>query len=71
MTEEEAKEKWCPAVRCGSGDDSSSVNSTVSGRDDFDRNPEWSRCLGSACMMWQGDSCGLVAPDRIDVTNHY
>jgi hypothetical protein len=48
VTEEEAKNKWCPEARVGvyAGNGGVSVN----------RNPETEdeiRCIGSACMMWR------------------
>lgn len=48
LTEEKAKEKWCPAVRCkATGTTYSPQNCGFQ-----DRNPKHSRCIGSQCMMW-------------------
>lgn len=47
MTEDEAKTKWCPMVR------SSDTDQTVDNAYISDRNPSYSRCIGSDCMMWR------------------
>ena len=47
MTEDEAKTKWCPMVR------SSDADQTVDNAYISDRNPSYSRCIGSDCMMWR------------------
>lgn len=58
MTEDQAKQKWCPMVRTRSAENEVAVNrgKTIVG----------SNCIGSACMMgcnekgeWRG-SCGLT-----------
>lgn len=51
-TEQEAKAKWCPQARFVIGDDganSSNRHESIAGDED---NPEYARCIGSACMMW-------------------
>ena len=47
MTEDEAKTKWCPMVR------SSDLEKDVDNCYIKDRNPTYSRCIGSDCMMWR------------------
>ena len=62
VTEQEAKNKWCPMVR--SETDGNSINALS----DEKRNPEWSRCIGSSCMMmaikaillWKIQASGLI-----------
>lgn len=51
MTEDEAKSKWCPAVRLtASGSGEWHVNRPPGSRPD---NREDYMCLGSACMAWR------------------
>jgi len=47
MTEDEAKTKWCPMVR------SSDLEKDVDNCYIKDRNPTYSRCIASDCMMWR------------------
>lgn len=44
LTEEQAKEKWCPMVRCAPGGDN--ANADGGGRRDR-------YCIASRCMMWR------------------
>jgi hypothetical protein len=50
INDKEAKKKWCPMVRdySESGPSCNSSSNISKGR-----NPEWSRCIGSECMMWR------------------
>lgn len=50
MTEDEAKEKWCPFARAGiyAGNGAVAVNRHTMAVSDSD-----TRCIGSGCMMWQ------------------
>lgn len=50
MTEEEAKQKWCPMVRASI----SQGDGNASNRDCHRPNeaPEYAQCIGSKCMMW-------------------
>lgn len=57
MTEDEAKNKWCPFARVASLDDD---REDVSARNRWSRDGEtkWgpvagAACIGSACMAWQ------------------
>lgn len=60
MAEEEAKTKWCPMVRCGN---------SAENCHSLDRNPEYSRCIASECMMWRWDGtsgwCGVAGPRQV------
>jgi hypothetical protein len=54
-TEQEAKAKWCPQVRFVPILDDVALSPAnrlgpEKGGDDY--NPAFSRCIGSACMMW-------------------
>lgn len=49
MTEDEAKQKWCPFARCGNEPGCNRSGRNRSGRD-FAAEPY---CLGSDCMMWR------------------
>ena len=54
-TESEAKEKWCPQVRFVpilEGNALSPANRLGPERGPDLDNPHFSRCIGSACMMW-------------------
>ena len=65
MTEEEAKQKWCPMVRLGNAyaPDGDSVSWDNRGNGYHETN-----CIGSECMAWRlahadshsTGSCGLV-----------
>jgi len=68
MTEEQAKQKWCPMVRAADNtSDNNSANASAS-VDGDGRNPPYARCIGSNCMMWRQDTgqnvgeCGLTMP---------
>ena len=62
MTEEEAKTKWCPMARVNyTVEDSKWQGEALTNRGDFLKaGPPDMLCLASGCMMWEGDSCGLV-----------
>jgi hypothetical protein len=47
MTEEQAKEKWCPMVHSYSGSPAGGGFFTSGGDN------RYARCIGSACMMWR------------------
>ncbi len=51
LTEEQAKEKWCPFARVVIGDEvaRASGNRFTSGH----YHNEAARCLGSGCMLWK------------------
>ena len=48
MTEQEAKQKWCPMVRIDTGV-SSSYNAFKAAKEQVNEG----RCIGSDCMMWR------------------
>jgi hypothetical protein len=48
MTEEQARSKWCPMVRCDGPD-----NGGPGGPRDNSRNPELARCIGPECALWR------------------
>lgn len=53
MTEEEAKQKWCPFVRINMpGSSQQGFNRTVRERDNS-LLPPGAKCIGSACMAWR------------------
>lgn len=57
LTENEARTKWCPFVRCGGldadGVSDSGINRHVILRiNEENPNPTYSRCIGRECMMW-------------------
>jgi hypothetical protein len=61
VTEEEARNKWCPFARVHTPD---RTGSTAANRD-FDGLRRGSQCIASDCMMWRKDSqstgyCGLA-----------
>ena len=52
-TEEEAKTKWCPAIRfTGAGTSTDFEFATNRGEDYFDRS---FHCIASECMAWRWD----------------
>ena len=58
MTEEEAKTKWCPFVRATRAMDAISpahnrVCFAEAGQMMVNTNPDFSHCIGSACMAWR------------------
>lgn len=77
MTEDEAKQKWCPYVQVVALPEGGQYLYT--NRFGYVNDP-WCRCLGSACMMWEpereavetvtgenrlvrgGGYCGMVKP---------
>jgi len=65
MTEDAARTKWCPMVRCGSGDDNSAVNCVINPAYPDARSPQYARCIASGCAMWRFEAgrtfghCGL------------
>lgn len=67
LTEQEAKTKWCPHVRCLRGVVSLGVAMSAAANADYnDRHPEYARCIGSECMAWRRKSgtagfCGLAS----------
>lgn len=48
MTEEQARQKWCPMFRLAGDDDSTAYNVT-GGNGDY----VFAHCIGSRCMMWR------------------
>lgn len=54
MTEEQAKTKWCPMIRAGTHGANYHVAGNWRGDQitDVDER-EYTRCQGSACMMWR------------------
>lgn len=58
MTEDEAKTKWCPAVRIAPSSDS---HHAVTNREDRaleTPGPVSTNCIGSACMAWRRINSG-------------
>jgi hypothetical protein len=56
VTEDEAKTKWCPFARVGSGASGlGSLNRDAHPDSMFGRNqlPQLSMCIASACMAWR------------------
>lgn len=53
MTEDEAKTKWCPMVRCDEMHNRGQAN-----RPDGSYN-----CIASGCMMWRWDKNEIRHPD--------
>lgn len=54
MTEEEAKQKWCPFVRVlVAPNDATWQGSMVTNRGDVPAEPADTRCLGSDSMAWR------------------
>jgi hypothetical protein len=63
MTEEQAKEKWCPFARVAGISSRGAIN-----RDDKSGEPDvCARCIASDCMAWRSD--GIEAHD--DEVVHY
>jgi len=67
MTEEEAKAKWCPFVRCGnvSRDSDNVINRFVHNDGHF----EGLRCIGSQCMTWRWEA--LPSAGQFGQTVHH
>ncbi len=68
MTEDDAKQRWCPLVRFKSGNTGSETT--------FNRSGGWptgnvhpdTACIGSKCMAWRGKmEPRNVAPDPSDI----
>ena len=76
LTEPQAREKWCPMVRAGVYGEAGSVlkpsmNFDVAIAVNRDpRNPELSRCIASACMMWRSGTT-IAARENGDVERGY
>jgi hypothetical protein len=51
MTEEEAKQKWCPMVRYYDRNSEMAYNAWY----DTSGGEGRCKCIGSACMMWRWD----------------
>lgn len=71
VTEEQAKEMWCPMARLVSATGRATMgplNRVIDARQDkANLNPIDARCLGSKCMMWRWYNddlgrCGLAGP---------
>jgi hypothetical protein len=58
MTEEEAKEKWCPMARCADPENSA-INKVYF--EDINN-----RCLATGCMMWRWE----ITPEAQKLNNH-
>lgn len=77
MIEAEAKKKWCPMVRAGTKGSNFFVSGNWQGNEitEIDTR-EYTRCIGSACMMWRwsmladddGQALGITAKSK---TNGY
>jgi hypothetical protein len=55
MTEAEALKRWCPFTRLAG---STGAFNRARGEKLL---PEGTMCIGSLCMAWRGDGCGLVS----------
>jgi hypothetical protein len=53
MTEEEAKTKWCPAVRVYRRTSHDNVDYSETNRGEDTATPTAHNCIGSACMAWR------------------
>lgn len=54
MTEDEAKEKWCPFVRVVIGPDNPAWQGLMlTNRGDIPADNTHTLCIGSACMAWR------------------
>ena len=61
MTSEEAKQKWCPFIRC----DGQLEGQAVSGNcTEETRHPLYACCIGSDCAVWAENRCGLAYPKK-------
>lgn len=69
LTEEQARERWCPFARCEVGEEYlASANrwgGVVNNQRVFHDNPKKCRCIASRCMAWRGKTggagyCGLA-----------
>ena len=61
MTEEEARNKWCPFARVFTG---TSNWVAAANRNLLDKNKHMNKCIGSYCMAWTCSGCGLVAAPK-------
>lgn len=66
MTEQEAKERWCPFARVLNQKYFPAHNRIVSSMGS-EMNPRTSRCIGSACMAWRWVRTDRSTADRIDI----
>ncbi len=71
MTEDEAKQRWCPHVRYPSGTNSAVNRIGVANFGVANFIEEETKCIGSDCMAWRwqdgdpgGGHCGLAGPIR-------
>jgi hypothetical protein len=61
MTEQEAKEKWCPMIRFQIGPDNAAWQGVAyTNRGEEMRPPESVRCIASECMMWRWSIVGAT-----------
>jgi hypothetical protein len=69
MTEEEAKRKWCPAIRFLIGPETSTWKGVAYTNRCQELEPSACLCIASECMMWRkekalyGDDYGKDIPD--------
>ena len=52
MTENEAKQHWCPMVRCSNTGDGADNRAIDKGKV-YGTNTPWDHCIASDCMMWR------------------
>lgn len=52
MTEEEAKQKWCPFVR-HTADGTDAASNRYATQSGATPEQQWNACIGSACMAWR------------------
>jgi len=65
VTEEEAKQRWCPFARI----DSTAANRPNPG-DNFDPSAGWPPCIASACMAWRWSEAKRTAAFLEAVQQH-
>jgi len=53
MTEDEARQKWCPFVRAADSLDFRAPAANRTAGPDEEQNPTWSKCIASDCMAWR------------------
>lgn len=58
LTEDEAKQKWCPEARTVFSDGDGAINRTILGYGD----DEGWRCLASECMAWRWQPAKTARP---------
>lgn len=61
LTEEEAKDRWCPFARVNAADDLSTPAVNRWGRGD--PNDSITLCIASSCMMWRWDAEPVPQPE--------